>query len=145
MSILVNETARVSGLMQHPRDAHACMVLAHGAGAGMDHPFMVQIAQDLAARGVATLRHQFPYMERGGKRPDAPALCHATVRAAVQAAREFAPALPLIAGGKSFGARMTRKHKQVHRYPMSAAWHSWAFRCMRRTGRPVYEASISCR
>lgn len=107
VNILVNETLRVSGLMQHPRDAHACMVLAHGAGAGMEHPFMVQIAQDLAARGVATLRYQFPYMERGGKRPDAPALCHATVRAAVLAAREFAPALALIAGGKSFGARMT--------------------------------------
>ena len=107
VTIVVNETTRVSGLMQRPRDAHACLVLAHGAGAGMEHPFMVAIAQGLAARGVATLRYQFPYMERRGRRPDAPALCHATVRAAVLAAREYAPALPLIAGGKSFGGRMT--------------------------------------
>jgi len=107
VTILVNEAIRVSGLIQRPRGAHACMVLAHGAGAGMEHAFMVRIAHDLAARGVATLRYQFPYMERHGKRPDPPPLCHATVRAAVLAAREFAPALPLIAGGKSFGGRMT--------------------------------------
>jgi uncharacterized protein len=105
--IVVNGTTHVSGLMQHPRGARACMVLGHGAGAGMAHPFMAGIAHDLAARGVATLRYQFPYMEAGGKRPDAPALCHATVRAAVLAARELAPTLPLIAGGKSFGGRMT--------------------------------------
>jgi hypothetical protein len=107
VSIQVNGTTDVSGLMQRPRAARACLVLAHGAGAGMKHPFMVGIARDLATRGVATLRYQFPYMERGSKRPDAPALCHATVRAAVLAARRLAPALPLIAGGKSFGGRMT--------------------------------------
>jgi predicted alpha/beta-hydrolase family hydrolase len=107
VSIPVNAATRVSGLMQRPRSAHACLVLAHGAGAGMTHSFMVEFARELAARGVATLRYQFPYMERGGKRPDAPALCHATVRAAVLAARELAPTLPLIAGGKSFGGRMT--------------------------------------
>jgi predicted alpha/beta-hydrolase family hydrolase len=73
----------------------------------MTHPFMAGIAKDLAARGIATLRYQFPYMERGGKRPDGPALCHVTVRAAVLAARKLAPTLALVAGGKSFGGRMT--------------------------------------
>jgi predicted alpha/beta-hydrolase family hydrolase len=107
VSIAVNETIRVSGLMQRPRGARACLLLAHGAGAGMAHPFMAGIAHDLAARGIATLRYQFPYMERRGGRPDAPALCHATVRAAVLAAGKLAPKLALVAGGKSFGARMT--------------------------------------
>jgi len=82
-------------------------VLAHGAGAGMNHPFMAAVAEGLAARGIATLRYQFPYMERGSKRPDAPALAHATVRAAMDAAARLKPRLPLIAGGKSFGGRMT--------------------------------------
>jgi len=93
--------------MQRPRGARACLVLAHGAGAGMTHPFMTAIANDFSARGIATLRYQFPYMERGGKRPDAPPLCHATVRAAVLIARRLAPTLVLVAGGKSFGGRMT--------------------------------------
>jgi predicted alpha/beta-hydrolase family hydrolase len=117
ISIQVNETTGVSGLMQRPRGARACLVLAHGAGAGMKHPFMVGIACDLAARGVATLRYQFPYMERGGKRPDTPALCHATVRAAVLVARKLAPALPLIAGGKSFGGRMTSQAQAASPLP----------------------------
>ena len=90
-----------------PPAAKACFVVAHGAGAGMLHPFMVSLANDLAARGIATLRYQFPYMERRGKRPDTPAVCHATVRAAVAAAGDLIPSLPLIAGGKSFGGRMT--------------------------------------
>jgi uncharacterized protein len=107
VSICVNETTHVSGLMQRPRGARVCLVLAHGAGAGMTHPFMTGIAQDLAARRIATLRYQFPYMERGGKRPDAPPLCHASVRAAVLTARKLAPKLALVAGGKSFGGRMT--------------------------------------
>jgi uncharacterized protein len=93
--------------MLRPPRAAACFVLAHGAGAGMQHPFMSTVANDLAALGVATLRYQFPYMERRSKRPDAPALCHATVRAAVAAAHRLEPSLPLIAGGKSFGGRMT--------------------------------------
>jgi predicted alpha/beta-hydrolase family hydrolase len=87
--------------------ARAAFVLAHGAGAGMDHPFMRAAAEGLAERGVATLRYQFPYMERGSKRPDAPAVAHATVRAAVARAAILFPALPLYAGGKSFGGRMT--------------------------------------
>ncbi len=107
VTIAVNETTRVSGLMQRPARADACLVLAHGAGAGMRHPFMSAVADELATLGLATLRYQFPYMEKSSKRPDPPALCHATVRAAVAAARQSEPALPLIAGGKSFGGRMT--------------------------------------
>jgi uncharacterized protein len=98
---------RVSGLLLAPPQAKACFVVAHGAGAGMLHPFMAKLADDLAARRIATLRYQFPYMEKGGGRPDPPAVCHATVRAAVAAAQELQPSLPLIAGGKSFGGRMT--------------------------------------
>ena len=97
----------VSGLLQAPPHARACYVLAHGAGAGMRHPFMAAVASGLADRGIATLRYQFPYMERGGKRPDPPHLAHATVRAAVSAARQALPKLTLVAGGKSFGGRMT--------------------------------------
>jgi predicted alpha/beta-hydrolase family hydrolase len=85
----------------------ACFVFAHGAGAGMTHPFMEQVATGLAERGIATLRYQFPYMEKGSRRPDPPALAHAAVRAAVAEAAWNFPDLPLIAGGKSFGARMT--------------------------------------
>ena len=101
------DAQRVSALLQVPRDARACYVLAHGAGAGMAHPFMAAIANGLAERGIATLRYQFPYMERGSKRPDTPALARATVRAAVSEASRLHPQLPLVAGGKSFGGRMT--------------------------------------
>jgi uncharacterized protein len=107
VTISVNGQIRVSGLLQRPTPAKACLVLAHGAGAGMDHPFMASLAGDLEAIGIATLRFQFPYVERGGKRPDPPALCHATVRAAAATAHELEPSLPLLAGGKSFGGRMT--------------------------------------
>ena len=107
LTIKVDEHTRVSGLLLHPAGATTCYVLAHGAGAGMTHPFMQDLALGLAARRIATLRYQFPYMERHGKRPDPPALCHATVRAAVHAARRTVPALALVAGGKSFGGRMS--------------------------------------
>ncbi|MGA9561650.1 MAG: alpha/beta family hydrolase [Pseudolabrys sp.] len=90
-----------------PARARACYVLAHGAGAGMDHPFMAAVATELARRGIATLRYQFPYMERGARRPDPPQLAQTTVRAAVAAALRLLPELPLIGGGKSFGGRMT--------------------------------------
>src|SRR5438445_6722543 len=102
LSIAVNATVRVSALLRAPADARAAYVLAHGAGAGMTHPFMAAVATGLAARGIATLRYQFPYMEAGKKRPDPPALAHATVRAAVACAVRELPGLPLIAGGKSF-------------------------------------------
>jgi predicted alpha/beta-hydrolase family hydrolase len=98
---------RVSALLAAAPGARACYVLAHGAGAGMTHPFMAAVAAGLSARGIATLRYQFPSMEAGKKRPDPPALAQATVRAAVAAAARELPRLPLVAGGKSFGGRMT--------------------------------------
>ena len=107
LTLSVTDSERVSALLQVPSDARACYVLAHGAGAGMTHPFMQAVADGLAERGIATLRYQFPYMERGSRRPDAPPLAHATVRAAVAEAARRVPELPLIAGGKSFGGRMT--------------------------------------
>jgi predicted alpha/beta-hydrolase family hydrolase len=97
----------VSGVLQAPANARVCYVLAHGAGAGMMHPFMAAVAEELAQRGIATLRYQFPYMEHGSKRPDGPKLAQATVRAAVAEMSRRAPELVLIAGGKSFGGRMT--------------------------------------
>ena len=107
VTITVDDTRAVSGLLRMPATARACYVLAHGAGAGMTHPFLTAVASDLASRGIATLRYQFPYMERRSRRPDPPDLCHATVRAAVAQAATMAPGLPLFAGGKSFGGRMT--------------------------------------
>jgi uncharacterized protein len=97
----------VAAFLLRPPDSWLLYVLAHGAGAGMRHPFLEQISASLAALGVATLRYQFPYMESGRGRPDAPALLEATVRAAVTRAGEIVPELPLIAGGKSLGGRMT--------------------------------------
>jgi predicted alpha/beta-hydrolase family hydrolase len=107
LTIAVDGAHRVSALLQAPVDARACYVMAHGAGAGMAHPFMQRMADALALRGVATLRYQFPYMEQGSRRPDAPALAHAAVRAAAAEAARLLPALHLFAGGKSFGGRMT--------------------------------------
>lgn len=107
ISISVTDGLQVSGLLLVPPRAKALFLLAHGAGAGMRHAFLETVAANLAERDVASLRYQFPYMERASKRPDPPALCHATVRAAVAEAARRAPSLPLIAGGKSFGGRMT--------------------------------------
>ena len=97
----------VSALLIRPDDARAVYVFAHGAGAGMTHKAMVSNAEGLAERGIATLRYQFPYMEKGSKRPDPPQIAHAAVRAAVAEAARVAPDLPLFAGGRSFGGRMT--------------------------------------
>jgi predicted alpha/beta-hydrolase family hydrolase len=97
----------VSALLTKPAKPIAAYVFAHGAGAGMTHKFMGAVAAGLAARQIATLRYQFPYMERGSKRPDSPGVAQATVRAAVATAAARLPRLPLIAGGKSFGGRMT--------------------------------------
>jgi predicted alpha/beta-hydrolase family hydrolase len=107
LKFAVEGAGKVSGLLTAPRGARACFVLAHGAGAGMKHPFMAAVADGLAQRKVATLRYQFPYMERGGKRPDSPRVAQAAVRAAVAEAAERLPQLALFAGGKSFGGRMT--------------------------------------
>ena len=117
VTITVSDTQRVSGLLQAPPAARACYVLAHGAGAGMTHPFMTAVASGLAERGIATLRYQFPYMEQGSKRPDAPKLAHATVRAAVVEASRLVPELALFAGGKSFGGRMTSQAQAASPLP----------------------------
>ncbi len=108
---------RVSGLLERPAAARACYVLAHGAGAGMQHKSMAAVATGLAALGIATLRYQFPYMEQGKRRPDAPPLCHATVRAAVAEAARLVPGLPLLAGGRSFGGRMTSQAQALAPLP----------------------------
>jgi predicted alpha/beta-hydrolase family hydrolase len=114
---MLENSASVSALWQAPPDAFAALTLAHGAGAGMAHKSMTAIAEGLAARGVATLRYNFLYMEQGGKRPDPPALAHFAVRAAVPKARALAPNLPLFAGGKSFGARMTSQAQALAPLP----------------------------
>src|SRR3989454_5229012 len=97
----------VSGLLLRPDGARLLYVLAHGAGAGMRHPFLEVVAQRLAERSIATLRYQFPYMEQRGRRPDLPAVAAATVRAAGIEAARVAPGLPLVAGGQGVGGRMT--------------------------------------
>src|SRR6266705_4318766 len=107
LTLEVRDGRRVSARLVLPAGARACYVLAHGAGAGMEHPFMSAAARELGALGIGTLRFQFPYMEQRSRRPDPPPACHATVRAAVAAAARLAPALPLFAGGRSFGGRMT--------------------------------------
>jgi predicted alpha/beta-hydrolase family hydrolase len=117
ISIVIGDDARVSGLLQSPAQARACYVLAHGAGAGMTHPFMTAVAAGLAERHIATLRYQFLYMERGSKRPDPPKLAHAAVRAAVAEAAARMPKVPLIAGGKSFGGRMTSQAQAIAPLP----------------------------
>ena len=107
LEIAVGNAGRVSALLDNPSGARACFVLAHGAGAGMAHPFMAAVASGLAMRGIATLRYQFPYMEKGSRRPDPPGVAHAAVRAAVAEAARCCPGIRLVAGGKSFGGRMT--------------------------------------
>jgi uncharacterized protein len=117
VSIEVDEGTRVSGLLLLPSHARACFVFAHGAGAGMAHPSMTSVATELAALHIATLRYQFPYMEKRSRRPDPPPLCHATVRAAAAEAARLAPGLPLIAGGRSFGGRMTSQAQAASLLP----------------------------
>jgi hypothetical protein len=117
VTLTVDDTQQVSGLLQRPGDAHACYVFAHGAGAGMAHRFMAAVADGLEERGIATLRYQFPYMERGSKRPDAPKVAQATVRAAVMQASNLLPGLALFAGGKSFGGRMTSQAQAASPLP----------------------------
>ena len=107
LTLRVGESETVSALLAAPAQARACYVFAHGAGAGMNHSFMADFAAGLAARDVASLRYQFPFMEKGSKRPDLPALAQATVRAAVAEAVRQCPGVRLYAGGKSFGGRMT--------------------------------------
>jgi len=108
---------QVSGLLLKPDGAKALYVFAHGAGVGMNHSSMVSNADGLADRGIATLRFQFPYMEKGGGRPDPPGIAHATVRAAVAKAAELAPGLSLFAGGRSYGGRMTSQAQSIAPLP----------------------------
>ncbi len=117
LQIDLGEQGRVSAILQCPPDAWLLYVLAHGAGAGMRHKFLEAMAAALAARGVATFRYQFPYMERGRGRPDAPPILEATVRAAVVRAADAAPELPIIAGGKSLGGRMTSRAASMSPLP----------------------------
>jgi predicted alpha/beta-hydrolase family hydrolase len=113
LRIAIARDQSVSGLLLKPTPARSCFVFAHGAGAGMTHAFMDNVATGLFKRGIATLRYQFPYMEEGKKRPDSPGLAHATVRAAVAEAARRLPAVPLFAGGKSFGGRMTSQAQAI--------------------------------
>jgi predicted alpha/beta-hydrolase family hydrolase len=113
LTIELADKASISALLVRPPQARACYVLAHGAGAGMTHASMETIAAGLGERGIATLRYQFPYMEKAGRRPDPPAVAHAAVRAAVTEAARCCPTLPLIAGGKSFGGRMTSQAQAI--------------------------------
>jgi predicted alpha/beta-hydrolase family hydrolase len=117
LQIRIEKADPVSALLMKPPQARACYVFAHGAGAGMAHASMETIAAGLADRGIATLRYQFPYMEKGSKRPDAPAVAHAAVRAAVAEAARLCDGLPLIAGGKSFGGRMTSQAQALGALP----------------------------
>ena len=117
LKIEITSADPVSALLIHPPQARACYVFAHGAGAGMAHASMEVIAAGLADRDIATLRYQFPYMEKGSKRPDAPVVAHAAVRAAVAQAARRCAGLPLIAGGKSFGGRMTSQAQAIDALP----------------------------
>ncbi len=113
LDIEIGNAGSVSALLDRPQQARACFVFAHGAGAGMTHPFMEAVASGLGERGVATLRYQFPYMEKGTRRPDPPAVAQAAVRAAVAEAGRRCAGLSLVAGGKSFGGRMTSQAQAV--------------------------------
>ncbi|HVY83516.1 MAG TPA: alpha/beta family hydrolase [Caulobacterales bacterium] len=115
LTLAIDVGTTVSALLMQPAKARALYVFAHGAGAGMTHRAMTEIAEGLADRGVATLRYQFPYMERGSKRPDPPKVAHAAVRAAVAEAAKTD--LPLFAGGRSFGGRMTSQAQAEHALP----------------------------
>ena len=114
LKIDVGSAGIVSGLLQKPLNARACYAFAHGAGAGMTHSFMGAVATGLFDRHIATLRYQFPYMQKGSKRTDSPSVAHAAVRAAVAEAGRHCPELPLFAGGKSFGGRMTSQAQALH-------------------------------
>ena len=138
ITLQVSDSRTVSGLFELPANARACYVFGHGAGAGMNHPSMASVADDLSQQGIATLRYQFPYMEGGSRRPDPPALCHATVRAAVAEASRLAPGLRLVAGGRSFGGRMTSQAQALAALPGVSGLAFFAFP-LHPAGRPSQE------
>lgn len=138
VTIQLDGADTTSGLWLAPSDARAVYVFAHGAGAGMAHKSMAAIAEGLAERGIGTLRYNFLYMERGSKRPDAPALAHAAVRAAVDEAARLAPNLPLFAGGKSFGGRMTSQAQALAPLPRVRGLIFFAFP-LHPAGKPSIE------
>lgn len=124
LNIQLDDSSAVSALLLAPKKPAACCVFAHGAGAGMDHRFMADVADGLASRSIATLRYQFPFMEAGSRRPDRPEVAHMAVRAAVAVAALRLPGMRLIAGGKSFGGRMTSQAQSD--FPMPGV-HGLAF------------------
>jgi uncharacterized protein len=117
ITLTIDQTTQVSGLLLAPSRPRACLVFGHGAGAGMRHSSMSLISDELATLGIATLRYQFAYMEQGSRRPDPPARCHAAVRAAVEEAARQLPGVALIAGGRSFGGRMTSQAQAIEPLP----------------------------
>ncbi len=117
ISIRIDAATEVSALLDQPRDAKALLVLAHGAGAGMTHKHMSATAEGLATRGIAVLRFNFPYMEKGSKRPDSPAIAHAAIRAAVAKGKKLVGDLPMFAGGRSFGGCMTSQAQAENPLP----------------------------
>ena len=127
ITIPIDKEASISGLWLEPANARGCLVLAHGAGAGMTHRSMAALADGLAERGYATLRYQFLYMERGSGRPDTPAIAHIAVRAAVAEALRLAGDLPLFAGGRSFGGRMTSQAQALIALPQVRGLVFFAF------------------
>ena len=133
----------VSAILDKPQKARAVYVLAHGAGAGMTHPFLTAVANGLATRGIATLRYNFPYMERKAGRPDVPRVAEMTVRAAVEEAGRRLKKLPVIAGGKSFGGRMTSQAEAAQHLPGVVGLAFLGFPCMRRASPPTCAANIS--
>jgi uncharacterized protein len=147
-TIELGDGSTVSALLRVPPRARAVYALAHGAGAGMDHPFLAAVADGLATRGVATLRYQFPFMERGAKRPDPPRLAQATVRAAVAAAAQAVPDVALFAGGKSFGGRMSSQAQAAAPLPGVAGLAFLGFP-LHPAGQPASErgghlAAVAC-
>ena len=138
VSIALDEAHRVSGLRLVPPKPRACYLFAHGAGAGMSHPFMESAAAELGNRGIATLRYQFPYMEKRTKRPDSSKVAQATVRAAASEATRLFPDLPLFAGGKSFGGRMTSQAQSQSPLPLVRGLIFFGFP-LHPAGRPSVE------
>ena len=147
VTIPLGDGGSISGLLDAPAAPDAGYVFAHGAGAGMHHAFMAALATGLAARGIAVLRYQFPYMERGSRRPDSPSVAQSAVRAAVAEARRRLAGIPLFAGGKSFGARMTTRRRRLpKRFGAWPGWSWWDSRSIRpgspaRHGRTTWRPS----